>query len=157
MVINIGAAMDSRFTEVSSDIAAVVEASKKEGDKLGKKIVVKVILETCYLDDHTIKNCCMCAKKAGADFVKTSTGFAILKDKDGKLLPNGATAHHVALMRETVGPEMGVKASGGVRNAEQALEMIKAGANRIGASSGAAIVAAFDDQFMRVRFYGAHQ
>ena len=145
MVINIGAAMDSRFTEVSSDIATVVEASKKEGEKLGKQIVVKVILETCYLDDYTIKNCCMCAKKAGADFVKTSTGFAILKDKEGKLLPNGATAHHVALMRETVGPEMGVKASGGVRNAEQALEMIKAGANRIGASSGAAIVAAFDD------------
>ena len=145
MVINIGAALDGRFTEVSSDIAAVVKASKEEGKKIGKEILVKVILETCYLDDHTIENCCMCAKKAGADFVKTSTGFAILKDKDGKLLPNGATAHHVALMRETVGKDMGVKASGGVRNAEQALEMIKAGANRIGASSGAAIVEAFED------------
>lgn len=145
MVINIGAALDGRFTEVGSDIAAVVKASKDEGKKLGKEIIVKVILETCYLDDHAIQNCCMCAKKAGADFVKTSTGFAILKDKDGKLLPNGATAHHVALMRETVGKDMGVKASGGIRNAEQALEMIKAGANRIGASSGAAIVAAFED------------
>ena len=145
MVINVGAAMDGRFSEVGADIAAVVEASRAEGKKVGKEICVKVILETCYLDDHTIENCCLCAKKAGADFVKTSTGFAILKDKEGKLLPNGATAHHVALMRETVGKDMGVKASGGVRNAEQALEMIKAGANRIGASSGVEIVAAFED------------
>ena len=111
-----------------------------QDESSGKAITVKVILETCYLSDQAIESCCLCAKKAGADFVKTSTGFAILKDKDGKLLPNGATAHHVELMRKTVGKDMGVKASGGVRNAEQALEMIKAGANRIGASSGIAIL-----------------
>jgi len=145
MVINVGAAVDGRYSEVGADIAAVVDAAKAEGKKLGKHICVKVILETCYLDDKMIENCCLCAKKAGADFVKTSTGFAILKDKDGKLLPNGATAAHVALMRKTVGNDMGVKASGGVRSAESALEMIKAGASRIGTSSGAAIVKAFED------------
>ena len=145
MVINVGAAMDGRFSEVGADIAAVVDASRAEGKKAGKHICVKVILETCYLDDDAIESCCQCAKKAGADFVKTSTGFAILKDKDGKLLPNGATAAHVALMRKTVGSDMGVKASGGVRTAEAAEEMIKAGANRIGTSSGAAIVAAYAD------------
>ncbi|WP_027729237.1 deoxyribose-phosphate aldolase [Treponema sp. C6A8] len=145
MVINVGAAKDGRFTEVGKDIAAVVDASKDEGKKLGKDICVKVILETCYLSDEAIVSCCQCAKKAGADFVKTSTGFAIIKDKEGKLLPNGATAAHIALMRKTVGNDMGVKASGGVRTAEAAQEMIKAGASRIGTSSGAAIVKAFED------------
>ena len=145
MVINVGAAKDGRFTEVGKDIAAVVDASKDEGKKLGKDICVKVILETCYVWDEAIVSCCQCAKKAGADFVKTSTGFAIIKDKEGKLLPNGATAAHIALMRKTVGNDMGVKASGGVRTAEAAQEMIKAGASRIGTSSGAAIVKAFED------------
>ena len=145
MVINIGAAKDGRFTIVGSDIAAVVRASKRAGHKLGKEVIVKVILETSLLDDGTIKNCCLCAKKAKADFVKTSTGFATPKGSDGQLLPNGASEHHVKIMRETVGEKMGVKASGGIRSAKTALAMIEAGANRIGTSSGVKIIEAFDE------------
>jgi deoxyribose-phosphate aldolase len=145
MVINIGAAKDGQFTIVGSDIAAVVKASKREGRKLGKDIVVKVILETCLLDDETIKNCCLCAKKAKADFVKTSTGFATPKGSDGQLLPNGASEHHVKIMRETVGEKMGVKASGGIRSAKTAIAMIEAGANRIGTSSGVKIIEALGE------------
>ena len=99
-----------------------------------------MIIETCLLEDSAIKMCCMCAKKAGADFVKTSTGFATPKSLDGQFLPNGASEHHVKLMRETVGPDMGVKASGGIRSAKMALTMIEAGANRIGTSSGVNII-----------------
>ena len=145
MVINIGAAKDGQFTIVGSDIAAVVKASKREGRKLGKDIIVKVILETCLLDDETIKNCCLCAKKAKADFVKTSTGFATPKGSDGQLLPNGASEHHVKIMRETVGEKMGVKASGGIRSAKTAIAMIEAGANRIGTSSGVKIIEALGE------------
>lgn len=145
MVINIGAAKDGRFTIVGSDIAAVVRASKRAGHKLGKEVIVKVILETCLLDDGTIKNCCLCAKKAKADFVKTSTGFATPKGSDGQLLPNGASEHHVKIMRETVGEKMGVKASGGIRSAKTALAMIEAGANRIGTSSGVKIIEAIGE------------
>lgn len=146
MVINIGAAKDGRFSIVGSDIATVVSESKTAGVKFGKNIIVKVILETCLLDDSTIENCCLCAKKAGADFVKTSTGFANPKKLDGELLPNGASEHHVKLMRETVGPEMGVKASGGIRTANMVLTMLKAGANRIGTSSGVKIVENWIDE-----------
>ena len=78
--------------------------------------------------------------QAGADFVKTSTGFANPKGIDGNPLPNGASEHHVKLMRETVGPDMGVKASGGIRSARTLLTMIEAGANRIGTSSGVKII-----------------
>ena len=91
---------------------------------------MKVILETCLLtDEEKIKACQIC-KEAGADFVKTSTGFS----------KGGATAADVALMRQTVGPVMGVKASGGIRTTEKAREMVKAGADRLGTSSGIAIV-----------------
>lgn len=144
MVINIGAAKDGQYSVVSKDIAAVVEACKEEGKKLNKSIIVKVILETCLLDDYAISNCCLCAKKAGADFVKTSTGFASPKGVDGNLLPNGASEHHVKLMRETVGPDMGVKASGGIRSTRMALAMIAAGATRIGTSSGVSIIENLD-------------
>lgn len=145
MVINIGAATDGRFSEVGSDIATVVNGVREEEKTVGKKIVVKVILETCFLDVETLKMCCLCAKKAGADFVKTSTGFATPKGLEGQLLSNGASEYHVKLMRETVGPDMGVKASGGIRNAKTAIEMIEAGANRIGTSSGVRIVEAWDE------------
>lgn len=94
------------------------------------KVLLKVILETCYLSEDEIIACSLYAKKAGAEFVKTSTGF-------GKA---GATVENVRLMRETVGPKMGVKASGGIRSREQALAMIEAGANRIGASSVTALI-----------------
>ena len=136
MVIDITAAIEGRFTNVTTDIAAVVDGAKEEGKKKGKNIIVKTILETCFLDDSTIINCCQCAKKAGADFVKTSTGFANPKSIDGKSLPNGANEHHITIMRQAVGPDMGVKASGGVRSYRTAIALIKAGASRIGTSSG---------------------
>ena len=140
MVINIGDAKDGRYSKISSEIVDVVNSSKEAGQKLGKNIIVKVILETCLLTDEEIVDCCLCAKKAGADFVKTSTGFANPKGIDGNPLPNGASEYHVKLMRETVGPDMGVKASGGIRSARTAKSMVEAGANRIGTSSGVIIV-----------------
>lgn len=145
MVLNVGAAMEGLFTVISSEISTVVQAAKKAGEALGKSVIVKVILETCFLDDDTIRNCCLCAKKAGADFVKTSTGFATPKSKDGTLLPNGASEHHVKLMRKTVGNDMGVKASGGIRTEAMMVTMLEAGANRIGTSSGATIVENWDE------------
>ena len=146
MVINIGAAKDGRFSEVGTDIMGVVKACKEAGKKLGKEIIVKTILETCLLDDATIVNCCLCAKKAGADFVKTSTGFANPKGIDGVPLPNGASEHHVKLMRETVGDDMGVKASGGIRSARTIITMLEAGASRIGTSSGSKIIENWDEE-----------
>ncbi|MDY3025089.1 deoxyribose-phosphate aldolase [Streptococcus pluranimalium] len=122
MVINIGAAKDGNFALVQSDIAAVVEAS---GDKL-----VKVIIETCLLTDDEKIKACQAAVAAGADFVKTSTGFST----------GGATVHDVTLMRKTVGPDIGVKASGGARSFEDAKAFVEAGATRIGTSSGIAII-----------------
>lgn len=146
MVINIGAAKDARFSEVATDIMGVVTASKEAGRKFNKEIIVKTILETCLLDDTTIVDCCLCAKKAGADFVKTSTGFASPKGVDGNSLPNGASEHHVKLMKNTVGSEMKVKASGGIRSARTAVTMLEAGADRIGTSSGINIVDNWDEE-----------
>ena len=145
MVVNVGAAIDGRISLVGSDIAIVVKAVREEEAKLGKKIIIKVIMETCFLDDETLRMCCLCAKKAGADFVKTSTGFANPKGLEGQQLPNGANPFHVKIMREAVGPDMGVKASGGIRNAKTAIEMIEAGANRIGTSSGVRIVETWNE------------
>jgi deoxyribose-phosphate aldolase len=123
MVINVGALKDGDYAKVQQDIAAVVEAA---GD-----IPVKVILETGLLTrDEKIKACEL-SVAAGADFVKTSTGF-------GK---GGATVEDIALMRETVGPDLGVKASGGVRDFATAEAMIAAGATRLGCSAGVAIIA----------------
>ena len=123
MVINIGAAKDGNWDLVKADIQAVVEASNHQA-------LVKVILETCLLTKEEIVKASQVAKEAGADFVKTSTGFSA----------GGATVQDIRLMRETVGPDMGVKASGGVQNQEDALAMIESGASRIGASKGIAIV-----------------
>ena len=136
MVIDIGAAKEHRWDAVGADIAAVVRATRS-GEK---HALVKVIVETCYLTDDEIVRACQCAQCAGADFVKTSTGFATPKDEDGNALPNGATVHAVTLMRETVGAVMGVKASGGIRTAQAAREMIAAGATRLGTSSGVRIL-----------------
>lgn len=124
MVINIGAMKDKQYDLVEADIKAVVDAAK--GKALTK---VKVILETCLLTKEEIEIACQLSVRAGADFVKTSTGFST----------GGATVEDVALMRKTVGPNVGVKASGGVRSLEDALAVVEAGANRIGASSGVAI------------------
>ncbi|MDD5930354.1 MAG: deoxyribose-phosphate aldolase [Spirochaetales bacterium] len=145
MVINIGAAKDGRFSVVSSDIASVVHACRMEGERQNKKIVVKTILETCFLDDSQIKDCCLCALKAGADYVKTSTGFAIPKDVDGRQLPNGANEHHVRLMRSVVKDKMGVKASGGIRSARTVIDMLEAGASRIGTSNSVNIIELWDE------------
>ncbi len=140
MVINLALVKDGEWEDVFEDIYAVRCAINDVVVPGDPKITLKVILETCYLTDDEIVKCCDCAEKAGADFVKTSTGFAILKDKEGKLLPNGATVHAVELMRKSVGSRLGVKASGGVHNWEEACAMIKAGASRIGASAGVQII-----------------
>ena len=145
MVMNVGAAIDCRFNDVETDIHGVVCACREEAERLGRKVIVKVILETCFLDDPTIATACQCAVRAGADFVKTSTGFAAPKGIDGNLLPNGASVHHVQLMRKTVGADFGVKASGGIRSARSAASMILAGATRIGTSSGIQILDAWDE------------
>lgn len=145
MVINVGNARDHKFEAVENDIEAVVNAVKKLKTKRGKKPLVKVILETCFLADEEIVECCLASKKAGADFVKTSTGFAVPKASDGSALPNGASVHHVELMRKTVGSDMGVKASGGIRSAQTALQMVNAGASRIGTSSGVVIVESWQE------------
>lgn len=123
MVINIGAAKDGDWDTVEEDIRAVVTV-------VGAEALVKVIIETCYLNEKEIVEACHCAQRAGADFVKTSTGFGSA----------GATAEHVALMRQTVGPDMGVKASGGVRTPADVAAMVAAGANRIGTSNGVALL-----------------
>ena len=122
MVINVGALKAKNYDQVESDIRAVVEAA---GGNL-----VKVIIETCLLTDDEKVKACELSEKAGADFVKTSTGFN----------KSGATPEDIALMRKTVGAKMGVKASGGVRDTEAALAMIKNGATRIGASASIAII-----------------
>lgn len=145
MVINIGAAKEGRFSEVGNDIATVVRAARISGKRENKKVIVKVILETCLLDDQTIIDCCRCARKAGADFVKTSTGFANPKGVDGNPLPNGASEHHVQIMYETVGKDMAVKASGGIRSPRTVISMLEAGATRIGTSSGVSIVENWDE------------
>lgn len=123
MVLNVGALKSADDEAVHNDIAAVVQAAKGQA-------VVKVILETGLLTDEEKVRACDIAKQAGVDFVKTSTGFG----------PGVATVEDIRLMRETVGPNIGVKASGGVRDAETAIAMIEAGATRIGASAGIAIV-----------------
>ena len=126
MVQNIGALKSGDYDAVKADIAAVVEAAHRAG------AIVKVILETALLDDNQKTMACMMAKMAKADFVKTSTGFSTA----------GATAHDVELMRMAVGPEMGVKASGGIRTLEDLTKMKTAGATRIGASASVKIVEA---------------
>lgn len=123
MVINVGALKGGDTALLERDIAAVREAC-------GEKAILKVIIETALLEEDEKVQACKSAQKAGAHFVKTSTGFS----------HHGATKEDVALMRGTVGKEMGVKAAGGVRSFDDALEMIKSGATRIGTSSGAKIV-----------------
>ncbi|QHP97339.1 deoxyribose-phosphate aldolase [Staphylococcus lugdunensis] len=126
MVINIGALKDGRYDDVKKDIEGVVGAANG--------ILVKVIIETILLTDDEKVKACEIARAAGADFVKTSTGFA----------GGGATAEDVALMKQTVGDELQVKASGGVRNLADFKKMIEAGATRIGASAGVEIIEGLD-------------
>ena len=123
MVINVGMLKAGHDDYVREEIREIKQA-------VGHNIILKVIIETCLLNNDEIVRACKAAKEAGADFVKTSTGFST----------GGATVEAVKLMRETVGPEMGVKASGGVRTHEDLIAMVEAGANRIGTSSGAKII-----------------
>lgn len=122
MVINIGALKDKNYDLVYNDIKAVVDAANKEA-------LVKVIIETCYLTDEEKKIACELSVKAGADYVKTSTGFGT----------GGSTPEDIKLMRDVVGQNVGVKASGGVRTTEDAINVIEAGASRIGASASISI------------------
>ena len=122
MVINVSMAKEHQFDYVENEIRLVKEACANK--------ILKVILETCLLTDDEIVSCCKAAVNAGANFVKTSTGFS----------KGGATTHAVKIMRDTVGPNFGVKASGGIHSYEEALDMVNAGANRIGASCGVEIV-----------------
>ena len=130
MVINIGALKDKNDSLVEKDIRAVVDAAKG-------KALTKVIIETSLLTREEKIRACELAVKAGADFVKTSTGFST----------GGATIEDIELMRKTVGPTIGVKASGGVRNTEDTEKMIKAGATRIGASAGVSILKGLTSNF----------
>ncbi len=123
MVINIAALKNKEYDVVKDDIKAVVDAIKD-------KAILKVIIETCLLTEDEKVKACELSKEAGAHFVKTSTGFSTA----------GATVEDIKLMRKVVGEEMGVKASGGIRDKEKAIAMIEAGATRIGASSSVAIV-----------------
>jgi len=123
MVINIGALKDKNYKIVKQDIEEVVKA-------VAKKAIIKVIIETCLLTDEEKIKACEISKAAGVDFVKTSTGFS----------KGGATPEDVALMRKTVGEELGVKASGGIRDYATAVKMVEAGASRLGVSASVAIV-----------------
>ena len=122
MVINVGALKEGNDTYVLDDIRSVVEAAKPA--------IVKVIIETCLLTDEEKVRACALSEKAGAAFVKTSTGFST----------GGANVHDVALMRKTVGERLGVKASGGIHTPQEAKALIDAGACRIGASNGVALL-----------------
>ena len=124
MVINVGALKSGEDEFVEQDIRGVVAAARRGG------ALVKVILECALLTDEEKVRACWCARAAGADFVKTSTGFG----------PGGAAAHDVELMRLTVGPEMGVKAAGGIRSYQELKAMLSAGATRIGASASVRIL-----------------
>lgn len=130
MVINIGRLKAKDLAYVEDDIRSVVKVAH------ARSVIVKVIIEACLLTDKEKTEACVVAKKAGADFVKTSTGFS----------KGGATAADVALMRRTVGPSMGVKAAGGIRTYTDALLMIESGATRIGASSGVRILQESEQQ-----------
>ena len=124
MVIHVGALHEKRYDYVKEDISSVVAAAMEHD------AIVKVILETCLLSDEEIVKACELSREAGAAFVKTSTGFS----------KAGATAHHVSLMKKTVGDDLQVKASGGIRDLAKTMEMIEAGADRIGASASVEIM-----------------
>jgi deoxyribose-phosphate aldolase len=122
MVINVGWAVEGRWDELENEIREICEAAGK--------VPLKVILETCYLNNDQIVRACQASSKAGAAFVKTSTGFATA----------GATVDHVRLMKKSIASGMKVKASGGIRTLSDTLAMLEAGAERIGASAGVAII-----------------
>lgn len=131
MVVNISALRSGRYQRVKEDIDAVVSMARRYDSGKGEgHIIVKVILETGYLNSEEIRKGALLAREAGADFVKTSTGFG----------PGGATVEDVAYLRKVVGPGFGVKASGGIRDLQGVMDMVNAGANRIGTSRASEIL-----------------
>lgn len=136
MVVNVGKVLDGDWGYVERDIRAVVDAAHVCG------AITKVIFETDYLSEDAVKiKLCEVASRAGAEFVKTSTGFGFTKQPDGSMATRGATEHDVRLMRQHVGPGVQVKASGGIRSYEDARRMVELGATRLGTSASAAIAA----------------
>ena len=142
MVVNIGKVLSDDWSYVRQDIAAVREVTRRNGG------ILKVIFETDFLprDEHKIELCRICSELK-VDFVKTSTGFGFVKSSDGKFFYKGAAAHDVKLMRKECAPEVGVKASGGIRTLEDALQFLALGATRLGTSSTVAICAAAAERF----------
>ncbi|MBU8579637.1 deoxyribose-phosphate aldolase [Brevibacterium luteolum] len=136
MVINLGLALAGDFKGVEAEIREVVNACAESSRATGSEAIVKVIIESAALNDDQIVAACKAAEAAGAHFVKTSTGFHPA---------GGASAHAVKLMRESVGDRLGVKASGGIRDAEAAQQMIDAGASRLGLSGSAAVLDGFEN------------
>lgn len=137
-VINIGLIKSKRFGEAEDEIRSIVEVGRDELLKSGigdRRLVIKVIIEAGLLSDQEKKEACLVVKAAGADYVKTSTGF----------FGSGAKERDVSLMRDTVGADFGVKASGGIRTLSQLVSMVKAGADRIGTSSGIEIISEYEN------------
>lgn len=130
MVLNVGALKSGRLELVKRGVEAVVKLCRAKEPEIGEALIIKVIIEACYLTDQEKKQVSEMVKKVGADFVKTSTGFG----------SGGATIKDVKLMREAVGFDLGVKASGGIKDCDQAIAMIEAGATRIGTSSAIQIL-----------------
>jgi deoxyribose-phosphate aldolase len=140
MVVNLGQALAGAWDYVEADIRAVVEAARE------RDALVKVILETGLIEsDETKRELCRVSERAGAAFVKTSTGFGYVKDARGELFATGATEHDVRLMRAACGPGVGVKASGGIRTLADARKLLALGATRLGTSATAVLVAAERD------------
>ena len=129
VVMNFSALRSGKDKYVLDEIRKITDLVRRGG----MKIVVKMIMETCYLNEQQKRKACFLAVEGGADFVKTSTGFGVA----------GATVEDVRLLRQTVGPNIGVKAAGGIRNLQDALKMVEAGANRIGTSSSESILQGF--------------
>lgn len=133
-VMNVGVVRSGDWETAHKDAREVIESVRAMEEEKGSRIVCKMILECCYLSDDEKRRACEMGQALGADFVKTSTGFGV----------GGATVEDVRLMREAVGPEMGVKAAGGIRTLEDAVTLVQAGATRIGTSSTAAILGAVE-------------
>ena len=130
MVINIGAAKEGRFDLVQEDIAAVVQSVKEAAAQKGKKALVKVIVETCYLTEKEKTELCHIVTDTGADYIKTSTGFGTA----------GAVIDDIKLFKENIGPDVKIKAAGGIRTIEDAVAMVDSGADRIGSSAVAPLL-----------------
>jgi len=137
VVINIGALKSGDYDLVERELADVLGAARLSGiTEDAKRTLIKVIIETAYLTKEEKIKACEIARDVGADFIKTSTGTA----------PGGATVEDIRLIRDVIGPSMGVKASGGIRTVEFAMDLLDAGANRLGTSSGVALVEAYDPE-----------